>query len=133
MDTRDAAQRWADTWQRCWVDRVPEPIAALYAPNAEYRTEPFRKPQVGPDGALDYIAANLRTESDMWCHFAAPLVDGDRAAVPWWASYIEDGKRLTLAGTSILRFDPDGLVVDEWDTWNFAEGEVKPHEGWGKQ
>ena len=47
-----------------------------------------------------------------------PIVDGDRAAIPWWASLREDGADTTLAGTSVLRFDADGLVIEQWDAWN---------------
>ena len=62
--------------------------------------------------------------------FGQPIVDGDRAAVAWWASLTEDGREITLAGTSLLRFDADGLVADEWDTWNQADGRVAPTSGW---
>lgn len=51
----------------------------------------------------------------------------------WWASLIEEGKAVTLAGTSILTFDDDGLVVDQWDTWNtIDERREPPEEGWGR-
>ena len=39
---------------------------------------------------------------------------------------------MTYAGTSTLRFDADGLVLDEWDTWNEAEGRHEPADGWGR-
>ncbi len=57
------------------------------------------------------------------------MVDGDRAvAVPWYATQIENDAPVTLAsaghreGMSFLRFDENGLVVEEWDTWNSAAG-----------
>jgi hypothetical protein len=31
---------------------------------------------------------------------------------------IEDGAETTLAGTSVLVFDADGLVIEQWDAWN---------------
>jgi hypothetical protein len=49
---------------------------------------------------------------------ADPIVDGRRAAISWWASLIEDGAETTLAGTSVLVFDADGLVIEQWDAWN---------------
>jgi hypothetical protein len=39
---------------------------------------------------------------------------------------------VTLAGTSVLRFDNDGLVVDEWDAWEEVEGHLTPPNGWGR-
>ncbi len=42
----------------------------------------------------------------------------DRAAVDWWAVITDrDGSRQTVAGTSLLRFDADGLVVEQRDAW----------------
>ncbi len=40
-----------------------------------------------------------------------------RAAVEWSASFVEADQAVTLAGTTVLRFDPDGLVVDHVDYW----------------
>jgi hypothetical protein len=47
-----------------------------------------------------------------------PVVDGDRAAVDWWAVVtLRDGSVETLAGTSLLRFADDGLVAEQRDVW----------------
>jgi hypothetical protein len=62
--------------------------------------------------------------------FGEPVVDGDRAAVQWWAALVENDSEVTLAGTSVLRFDGEGLVVDEWDAWNMADGRREPPPGW---
>jgi hypothetical protein len=63
--------------------------------------------------------------------FGEPVVDGDRAAVPWYATQIEDGEPVTLAGISLLRFNADGLVVEEFDTWNSVEGMTPRPPSWG--
>ena len=131
MNTRDAAQRWSDTWSASWVARNSEPIAALYAPGAIYSTAPFRTPYIGPEGALEYLRPVLAEESAVTAWFGEPVVDGDRAAIQWWASFLENGIEVTYAGTSVLRFNDVGLVVDEWDTWNQADGRLEPGEGWG--
>ena len=47
---------------------------------------------------------------------------GDRATVEWWAVSTSKAKEETLAGVSLLRFDGDGLVVDQRDYWDAAEG-----------
>lgn len=44
----------------------------------------------------------------------------------WWASLREDGADATLAGTSVLRFDDDGLVIEQWDAWNVLAERRKP-------
>ena len=60
----------------------------------------------------------------MWT--GAPIVDGDRAAISWWASLVEDGADATLAGTSVLRFDADGLIISQWDAWNVLAARRDP-------
>jgi len=115
------------------MKREPGPVAALYAPGASYATAPFRPPHVGPEGARGYVAAVFAEEADVRATFGVPIVAGDRAAVQWWASFLEDGEPATYAGVSILRFDSDGLVVDEWDAWNRSDGRLEPPVGWATE
>ena len=61
-----------------------------------------------------------------------PVVDGNRAAIEWWAAMTENGVETTLAGTSVLRFDDDGLVIEQRDTWNQADGRREPPDSWGR-
>jgi len=52
------------------------------------------------------------------CRFGEPVAVGDRAAVAWWAVIADrDGSEQTVAGTSLLRFGADGLVVEQRDVW----------------
>ncbi len=131
-DVRTAAANWASTWQRYWEALDPHPIVALYAEDATYSSEPFREVYRGRSGAREYIAGAFGDESDVRAWFGEPVVDGDRAAVSWWAALREAGEEVTLAGTSVLRFDAEGLVSDQWDAWNMAAGRTDPPEGWGR-
>jgi hypothetical protein len=46
--------------------------------------------------------------------------------VDWWAVVTStDGSEETLAGTSVLRFDDDGLVVEQRDVWAAAAGRLE--------
>jgi len=108
----------------------PEPIIALYGDGASYGTAPFREPRMGQSGARDYLAPVLAAQQNVRAWFGEPIVDGDRAAVAWWAIATEEGRLITYAGVSLLRFDEDGLVIDEWDAWNMVEGEREPTPGW---
>jgi SnoaL-like domain len=115
MDPRAAAERWRETWERCWQAHEPEPIVALYAGGAYFQTHPFRDPQP----ARDYIEPTLAAEESATCEFGPALVEGDRAAVEWRGeTVLKDGGTETLAGVSLLRFDGDGLVVEQRDFWN---------------
>jgi hypothetical protein len=128
---RAAAVNWATTWQRCWEALDAGPIIALYAESATYSSEPFREPYRGRGGARTYVEGAFAEEAEVRAWFSAPLVEGDRAAVSWWAALLEAGVEVTLAGTSILTFDADGLVTDQWDAWNMTGGRREPPAGWG--
>ena len=112
MDRREAAQRWADVWERGWREHDAAAIAALYAEGAFWQQHPFREPEPG------YLARVFAEEESAQCHFGPPIVDGDQAAVPWSAqTRLADGGTEDLAGVSLLRFRADGLVVEERDFW----------------
>jgi hypothetical protein len=113
VDVREAAQRWADVWERGWPAHDADAIGALYADGAVWQQHPFQEPEAG------YLARVFAEELSATCEFSTPIVDGERAAVPWKASTVlVDGGTEELAGVSVLRFDTDGIVVDEVDYWN---------------
>jgi hypothetical protein len=51
--------------------------------------------------------------------------------VPWWASLREEGVDTTLAGISLLRFNGDGLVTEQWDAWNSIPERRRPPKDLG--
>jgi hypothetical protein len=117
MDTRRAASRWAQTWERCWRTHEPEEIVALYAENAYFQSHPFRDPQA----PREYIEPTLAEEASAQCEFGEAIVDGDRATVEWRAeTKLRDGSKEKLTGVSLLRFDPSGLVVEQRDFWTLG-------------
>jgi hypothetical protein len=75
------------------------------------------------------VVQALGEEEDPKVWMSEPIVDGDRASVSWWASVRENGADTTLAGTSVLRFDADGLVIEQWDAWN-QRGERRDPPDW---
>lgn len=130
MSTAEAARRWARAWRTAWEALDPEPIVALYAAGVVFSTEPFREPYPGPGGVRTYVERVFGEEETPRVWVADPIVDGDRAAISWWASLREDGADSTLAGTSVLRFDTDGLVAEQWDTWNAIGERREPPSDW---
>jgi hypothetical protein len=117
-DIHAAAASWAAAWKRGWEALDSEPILARYSEDALLSTEPFREPYHGRDGVRAYVTAVLAEEEDPRVWMGDPIVHADRASISWWASLREDGADTTLAGTSVLRFDADGLVIEQWDAWN---------------
>jgi hypothetical protein len=113
MDTRTAAQRWADVWQQGWPAKDTAAISALYADGAFWQQHPFRDPEPG------YLDRVFTEEESAQCEFGPPIVDGDQAAVTWRAqTRLTDGGTEDLAGVSVLRFRADGLVLEHRDFWH---------------
>jgi len=125
VETEEAARRWAEVWSRAWPEADVEAIGSLYAFDAVFYSHPFRERQ----GPADYVRWAFEDQAEAECRFGDPVVAGDRAAVDWWAVVTaRDGSLQTLAGTSLLRFDADGLVVEQRDAWGEEIGRRElPH------
>ena len=119
MAARAAARAWVDAWERAWPTGDPKPLAEVYAADAIFYSHPFREHQP----PLDYAAWAFADQAAAKCRFGEPVVGSDRAAVDWWATVTtHDGSDETIAGTSLLRFDEHGLVVEQRDVWASEEG-----------
>jgi hypothetical protein len=129
MDTEAAARAWADTWERCWRALDAELLQPVYTPDAVHRSHPFREPG-NPIEYARWALGEEEGEPEVWV--GDPIVAGDRAAIEWWAVAIENGKLISLAGTSIIRFDADGRAVEQNDYWGQADGRTPPWKGWGQ-
>ena len=71
----------------------------------------------------EYAAWAFGDQAAAECRFGEPVVQRDRAAVDWWAVVTSvDGSVETLAGTSLIRFDELGLVVEQRDVWSTQPG-----------
>ncbi|HEU4972505.1 MAG TPA: nuclear transport factor 2 family protein [Gaiellaceae bacterium] len=105
-----------------WPREDVDAIDALYAPGAVFYSHPFREPQA----PSEYAAWAFGEQREAECRFGVPIVQGPRAAVDWWGVVTSaDGSVETLAGTSLLRFDPAGLVTEQRDVWAAHEGHVE--------
>jgi SnoaL-like domain len=119
MDPQSAARRWADVWERGWPTADVDAIDALYADGAVFYSHPFRDRQA----PRDYVTWAFSEEAGAECRFGTPIVSRDRAAVDWWAVLTgKDGSVESIAGTSLLRFDAEGLVVEQRDVWAMEPG-----------
>jgi uncharacterized protein (TIGR02246 family) len=125
-------EAWLEAYRRAWEDADPDAAAALFTEDAVYRSSPFREPHLGRDGVREYWAKATGTQSGTRVRMGRPVVDGDRVAVEWWATYADaDEGEGTLPGILMLRFAPDGRCAELRETWNWEEGRREPHEGWG--
>jgi hypothetical protein len=119
VTSAEAARRWADVWAAAWPVADVEAVSALYADGAVFYSAPFRDRQA----PRDYVVWAFGDQAEAECRFGVPLVDGDRAAVDWWAVMTStDGSVESIAGTSLLRFDEEGLVLEQRDVWAIEPG-----------
>ena len=127
METEAAARRWVDGWSRAWPAVDAEAVAALYADDASFRSQPFRDLQ----SPRAYAEWAFSEQDGAECWFGDPVVVGDRAFVEYWAVVRYQGSDQTIAGIAVIRFRPDGLVDEQRDYWNAQEGRIEPPRGWG--
>ena len=129
MDTAGAARAWSETWTRAWRALDAELLVTVYAPAAVHRSHPFRE----AGSPIEYARSALGDEEgepEVW--MGEPIVAGDRAAIEWWAVIVENGKQVSLAGTSVIRFGEDGRALEQTDYWGQTDGRTPPFEGWGQ-
>ncbi|MEU4422216.1 nuclear transport factor 2 family protein [Actinoplanes sp. NPDC024001] len=129
METREAAQRWADTWARAWPTGDAEAIVALQAEDGDHWASMFRRYH-GRDGLRTYVRECFDAETrpaEVW--FAEPQVDGARAAVEYWAVTYPQDKPLTITGCTVLLFTGDGLVAEARDYSHVTPERVLPPAG----
>jgi SnoaL-like domain len=128
MDAATAARNWIDGWLRSWPANDADGIAAMYVDDAVYSSHPFRP----PDTARSYVERAFGEEDLVQAWFGAPVVSGNRAAIEYWAVLRADDDEVTIAGTSMLRFDPDGRVREHRDCWVQVDERREPPPGWGQ-
>lgn len=127
MDAKGAAHAWIDAWTRAWRTLDAELLEPIYTAESVHRSHPFRE----PGNPLEYARwafGEEEGEPDVW--MGEPVVDGERASIEWWAVIVENGKQVSLAGTSIVRFDEGGRVLEQTDYWGTTDSRVEPWPGW---
>lgn len=126
MTTADAVAAWVEAWSEGWAAHDPARVAAAYALDCVFRSQPFRAAGPGRRAAFDYARQSFDEEQSARFAFGAPLVAANgRAAVEYRAVITaRDGSVTTIAGTSMLRFGDDGLVTEHLDTWTEAAGDL---------
>jgi uncharacterized protein (TIGR02246 family) len=134
LDSQAAARRWAATWTAAWQAHDVEAVVTLYADDAVHRSSPFRPPHRGRQAVRENVTQAFADEQQVDdVRFDTPIVEGDRACVEYWASFLDQqGTAITLAGCAMARFDAEGRVTETRDYWHLQEGHEPPPEWNGK-
>ena len=124
--TLDGARAWIEAWKNGWARHDPDLIAARYAPDCRFRSQPFRDLEHGRGAARAYASRSFDEESRASFTFGEPIIGADgRAAVEYrgviWPP--DGGEPTTIHGVSLLKIGKDGLVAEHRDTWTELEGD----------
>ncbi len=122
---------WVTSYAQAWESASEELIASLFTEDASYRSSPFREPFNGHAEIRAYWRRGAGAQQETRVHMGRPFRDGERVAVEWWTTMIEDGAEVTLPGCLLLRFTADGRCQDLREYWNAEEGRREPFRGWG--
>jgi uncharacterized protein (TIGR02246 family) len=122
---------WIEAYARAWHERDADAVVTIFTEDAVYRSSPFREPHVGSDGIRAYWERVTSGQQGLDLRFGAPVVEGNRAAVEWWAIVEEQGEATTYPGILMLSFAPDGRCEELRECWHQREGRIQPHDGWG--
>jgi ketosteroid isomerase-like protein len=128
-----SVQEWIDAYGRAWETRDADAAAAIFTPDSIYRDHPLGPPHVGQDGVRSYWANVTSTQDQVKVRFGTPVAsaDGDRAAVEWWVTMLNEQAEVTLTGILYLRFAADGRCKELREAWHFEPGHHEPPAGWG--
>jgi ketosteroid isomerase-like protein len=126
-------QEWVDAYAQAWRDRDADAAAMLFTDDSLYRERPLQEPHRGTEGVRSYWADATSTQDRVDVRMGRPIesADGQRAAVEFWVSMLNDGAEVTLVGILVLRFADDGRCAELREAWFFQPGDHAPHDGWG--
>ena len=129
--TAGAHGEWLHRYRRAWIEKNAAAARELFTPDAVYREQPFEPPFAGAEAIEGYWSRVTATQRDIELRYGRPVVDGDRLAVEWWATFLNDEAPYTLAGEFLLRFAADGRCQELREYWIIKEGRLDPPDGWG--
>jgi hypothetical protein len=107
--TTDAVRTWMERYIAAWRSNKAEDIAALFTPDAVYRTGPFDAPRTGRDAIVRGWLED-KDEPDAWS-FTYDIVATDPIAVVEGRTRYEDGNR-EYANIWLIELDGSGTARD---------------------
>jgi hypothetical protein len=123
---------WVEGYRLAWENRDAKAAAALFTPDANYRSNIFEDPHEGEAGVEAYWRSATSSQSDVRVQMGRPFVDGSRVTVEFWTNMKVDNEDVTLSGCLLMDFDDDWLCRRLREYWHFAPGLMEPPGGWGE-
>src|SRR5688572_10641036 len=124
---------WLAAYRAAWLQRDAAAAAVLFTEDATYAEQPYQDAFAGPAAVREYWARVTATQSNIEMRYGTPISVGNRTAVEWWTTLVNDGAPITLAGAFILTFDASGRCRSLREYWQFIDGTHEPKPGWGSR
>ena len=122
---------WLAAYRDAWLQRDADAAAVLFTEDATYAEQPYQDAFAGPAAVREYWARVTATQSNIEMRYGTPISVGNRTAVEWWTTLVNDGAPITLAGAFILTFEASGRCRSLREYWQFTAGTHEPKPGWG--
>ncbi len=123
---------WVEGYRMAWETRDPGAAAALFAPDATYRSNIVEEPHQGQEGVRAYWESVTASQDDVRVRMGRPFAAGRRVAVEFWTTMRVDGDQVTLPGCLLLDFDDDWACTRLREYWHFLPGIHEPPPEWGE-
>jgi hypothetical protein len=115
-----------------WETRDAAAAAALFTPDATYRSDILEEAHQGREGVREYWQSVTSTQSEVQVRMGRPFVDGRRVAVEFWTNMKVQDEDVTLPGCLLLDFDDGWLCRRLREYWHFFPGkQAEPPDEWG--
>jgi ketosteroid isomerase-like protein len=113
MVDRSGVEHWVAGYLRAWDSNEPDDVRALFAPDAEYRFEPWEEPVTGHDEIVAEWRERADAPGDHRFESEVLAVDGDLGVVRGHTDYT-DGR--VYENLWLIRFADDGRArsFTEW-------------------
>jgi limonene-1,2-epoxide hydrolase len=123
---------WVEGYRIAWENKDAKAAAALFTPDATYRSNIFEDAYQGRAGVEAYWESATTSQAAVRVQMGRPFVDGSRVSVEFWTNMKVDDAEVTLPGCLLMDFDDDGLCRGLREYWHFAPGSIDPPIGWGE-
>jgi ketosteroid isomerase-like protein len=108
---QDRAHTFIDALHRLEEGSEVEPIASLYADDADISNPVTRHEHSGQEGAREFWSAYRGTFEEIHSEFHNVLENGDTAVLEWTSrGRAADGRDIRYSGVSVLEFEGDRIA-----------------------
>ena len=113
MTQSDRVATWIDGYVRAWNTNDPDDIRALFTPDAEYYTEPFRPPWRGRDQIVEGWLGHKDEPGETTFEWQPIAVTAEVAIIQGTSTYPDQ----TFSNLWVIRLDAGGRCRHFTEWW----------------